>query len=446
MYNFYKEKLGSLPRCLSKILLIMKLTTLLLLLAIMQVSASSFAQRLSLSAKNAPLEKVFKEIRKQSGYDFVFTTATLNNSRRVSINVKNVGIEDVLKLVFDGQPLDYSINDKSVVVSKKERTVLEKLILIFQRIDIQGKIADEHGLPLSGATIHIVGTKKTYTSNTDGSFALTDVDEKATLEISYIGYATITVKAKGNLSNLVLLKSNSKLDEVQVIAYGTTTRRLNTGAVNNIKAEDIAKQPVSNPLAVLAGTVPGLIAAQSNGNAGASIKIQIRGLNSISQGSTPLFIVDGVPFSNSYLGSMGGAANGGQTPFDNINPSDIESIDVLKDADATAIYGSRGANGVILITTKKGKAGKTKLDVSVYQGAGEASRKIDLMNTEQYITMRREAFKNDNVIPTALTAPDLVSWDNSRYTDWQDYLIGGTSHNTNANTSLSGGAKIHNMC
>jgi len=220
------------------------------------------------------------------------------------------------------------------------------------------------------------------------------------------------------------------------------TKRVSTGTVSKVTAAEISKQPVSNPLAALAGRVSGMTVTQTNGNPGAAVNIQIRGINSISQGSSPLFIIDGIQFSNSYLGPVTAelqGSNRGQSPFASINPADIESIEVLKDADATAIYGSRGANGVVLITTKKGRSGKTKVDANVYSGVGKVTRKMSFLSTQDYIAMRKEAFKNDGREMTTLNAPDVLLWDNNRYIDWQKLLIGGTANYLNANISLSGG-------
>ncbi|WDF67185.1 SusC/RagA family TonB-linked outer membrane protein [Sphingobacterium oryzagri] len=297
--------------------------------------------------------------------------------------------------------------------------------------------------PLAGATIKVQSQRISAVADDAGYFTLYGVPAAGKLIVSRTGFETAEqsffLQNAAELTIRLQLVDNS-LDDVQVIGYGNVSKRLNTGSVVTVKAADIAKQPVTNPLATLAGQVPGMTVTQSNGNAGSGFAIQIRGQNSIAQGSAPLILVDGVPFPNNQLASgMTALANRGQSPLNNINPLDIESIEVLKDADATAIYGSRGANGVVLITTKKGQQGAIKADAQVYQGFGQVTRRMELLNTEQYLEMRREAFANDGIVPTAINAPDLMLWDNERYTDWQDYLIGGTAQFTNANVSLSGG-------
>ena len=240
---------------------------------------------------------------------------------------------------------------------------------------------------------------------------------------------------------------------MQVIAYGTTTQRISTGDVTTVTAKEIEKQPVGNPLLALEGTVPGLFIVQNTGVAGGGITVRIQGQNSLTMGNDPLFVVDGVPFTSQLLtnisGPLGilgsnGSTNGntqygGGSPFSFINPADIESISVLKDADATAIYGSRAANGAILITTKKGSVGKTKVDFNLQQGVGKISRMLSVLNTKQYLNMRNEALQNDGLSPNPNTDYDLTFWDTTRNTNWQKVLLGGTAQYTDAQASVSGG-------
>lgn len=316
---------------------------------------------------------------------------------------------------------------------------------------ISGTVTDaSNSMPLHGATITIEGTRITTTADEQGNFVISAKSDTGTLVISFVGFHTYQLKFSPiNKSPFTIrLKDDaSLLNEVMVIGYGTTTKRLNTGNVGKVTAEDIAKQPVNNPLAALEGRVPGLVVTQGSGVNGSGFSVQLRGQNSLIQGSDPLFIIDNVPFSpgNSPLNQLtsaagsGSSASDGISPFSLIDPADIESIDVLKDADATAIYGSRGANGVILITTKKGKAGKTVINANVYMGMGRVTRTMDMLGTLQYLQMRRQGFANDGITPDASTAPDLFLWDTTRYTDFKKLLIGNTAHTTDAQLSLSGG-------
>lgn len=231
------------------------------------------------------------------------------------------------------------------------------------------------------------------------------------------------------------------LDETVIIAYGTTTQRFSTGNVTAIKGESIAGQSGTNLLLALQGRVPGLLVTQTGGIGGMAMKVQLRGQNSLENGTQPLFIIDGIPYNPTLSGGLGSQIWGEKaSAFNFINPEDVESIDVLKDADATAIYGSRGANGVILINTRKGKAGKTQLRFNIATGVTYIGHSVQLLNTPQYLAMRNEAFRNDGIKPTDRNAPDLLKWDTTRYTDWQKELIGGTGKIISIQASISGGS------
>jgi TonB-linked SusC/RagA family outer membrane protein len=316
-----------------------------------------------------------------------------------------------------------------------------------QSFTVRGRVTDLNGQPIAGATVLQKGTRNGTITDDHGQFTLTGSGHATSFYISSIGYEKQEVKADGSSRLTVILKrSSNELDQTVIRAYGTTTRRLNTGDISTVTAKEISGQPVANPLAALEGRVPGLVVSQTSGVPGAAFKVQIMGQNSLEQGSDPLIVVDGVPFTagNTPLNNIANAAGSGGTsgisPLNTIDPANIESIEVLKDADATAIYGSRGANGVILITTRKGVAGKTKFDINVNTGGGMVTRTMKMLNTRQYVAMREEGFKNDNITPTPLNAPDITVWDTTRYTDLKKLLTGGTAHMTNAQATLSGGS------
>lgn len=307
--------------------------------------------------------------------------------------------------------------------------------------EIHGRVVDEDDKPLSGATLTVKGTSKSAVTDSKGSFAI-EAAEGQTLVVSRPGYdiREVLVGSDKEPSIQLELSLASLLNTVIVNkGYYTTTQKLNTGNVSTIQAAEIEAQPVGNLLAALEGRAPGVFVTQSNGLPGAGFSVRIRGQNSLFSGNDPLFLIDGVPFTNTSISLGATSANGPQSPFNSINPGEIESIEILKDADATAIYGSRGANGVVLITTKKGKIGKTKLEINVYTGRGKVTRTMDLLNTQQYIEMRREAFANDSITPNISNAPDLVAWQTSRFTDWKKLLIGGTAQATDAQAAISGG-------
>jgi len=321
-----------------------------------------------------------------------------------------------------------------------------------QSITIKGSIINEEGYPVPSATITIKGTNNTTMANAKGEFTLSGTKLSDSIIVSAIGYQTTTEpNNERGLITVTLKRKVTQLDETVIIAYGTTTKRLSTGNVAKITSSQLATQPVINPLATLHGRVPGLVVTQSSGAPGAAVKIEIRGrtsLESTVSGNDPLFIIDGIPFApgNEVVSQLRSSANnprsgsqGGLSPFALINPADIESIEVLKDADATAIYGSRGANGVILITTKQAKPGRTSFTVNAFTGFSRIASEVKLLNTQQYLQMRKEALANDGTPPTVATAPDLLLWDTSRYTNLVNQFMGGTAVNNNIQLSLSGG-------
>jgi TonB-linked SusC/RagA family outer membrane protein len=432
--NFYTKISCMPPGSMSKFLLAMKLTVVLLVTAILQVSASGYAQKITLNQKNAKMQTIFKEIWKQSGYDFVYDKAVLENAAPVSISIENAALEEALMLCFSNQPLTYSIDNKIIVV--RQKNMLDKISGYLASFDITGKVLTEDKKPLPGASVRVKNSTKSATTDQYGKFSIRDLDPHAVLVIAYIGYESRELSASSNLDSVVLLVSNSKLDLVQIQGYGVTSRRLNTGSITTIKAEDIAKQPLNNPLLALQGRVPGLNIVQTNGLPGSNVSIEIRGKSSIGSGTGPLYVIDGVPYDPGTVYTLSNAA-GNESAFVSINPADIESIEILKDADATAIYGSQGANGVILISSKKARAGAPSLDVNFSSGINQVPQQA-----EQYLQMRRDAYKNDAAAPTVSNAPDLLTWDPSKTTDWQDQLIGKMGQFTDAQISLSGGNNL----
>src|SRR5690606_13285877 len=264
------------------------------------------------------------------------------------------------------------------------------------------------------------------------------------LVISYIGFQTVEIAVGPDTELSVVLKEDiTDLGAVTLNAgYYTVSERERTGSISRITSKDIELQPVVSPLQALQGRMPGVEVSQINGMPGANPVIQIRGRNSLrDDGNLPLYIVDGVPISAAEVNAFGLYAISGVDPLSNLNPANIASIEVLKDADATSIYGSRGANGVILITTKKGSVGKTRLNLNVYSGVGAVSKKLDMLHTEEYLQMRQEAFSNEDREPSESSAPDLLLWDQNRYTDWQEELLGKTAFISDVQASFSGGSQ-----
>lgn len=398
------------------------------------------AQGINLSLKNARLDRVFRELEKQTRYRFVYAKEDLEAARPVSLRLVQATLEQALDRALLNQPVAYSITDQIVMIRQKA-VPNPPPVTPASAATVRGKVVDEQGEAQIGASIIIKETGEGTMSDDMGNFSLHTAPRSATLVVSSLGHSKQEVALKGQSFIVITLhRQISSLDETVIIAYGTTTRRLNTGSISKVSSRDISRQPVSNPLAALQGRVPGLLVTQANGLPGSNFTVRLRGQNSIQSGNSPLFIIDGIPFLSDADQLTQRSSLNANSPFNTLNPSDIESIEVLKDADATAIYGSRGANGVILITTKKARSGKTAVEASFSAGWGRVSRTMNYLNTRQYIQMRREAFGNDGVEPDAGTAPDLLLWDTTRYTNWKKFLIGGTAHTTKAAARLSGGS------
>lgn len=431
---------------ISKLLLIMKLTGVIVLMALMQVSAATFGQNLTLKEDNVSISKIFWEIRKQTGYNVLMKSNKLNTTQRINVSFENTPVTVVLDQVIKGTDLEYAFDKKVILITQKEKSFFERMVERFQQIDVTGKVVGEDGAALAGATIRVKGTTKTATANQDGSFLLTGVEEGAILEISFIGYKTKEIKAEKNVGTIKMVEGKSELDEVTINAgYYTTTDKLRTGSISKVDGKEIEKQPVTSLLMALQGRVPGLDVSPLNGVAGSAVRVEIRGRNSVRwDGSYPLYVIDGLPIDSKEIQSSNYTAlNGnGFDPLSTINPANIESIEILKDADATSIYGSRGANGVILITTKKGSSnGKTNFEISSYAGKGNVSNFLKLLNTQQYLQMRREAFKNAGATPQSWDGYDLLQWDTTRYTDWQKELFGNSANFHDLQANVSGGNK-----
>ncbi|MBN9383745.1 MAG: SusC/RagA family TonB-linked outer membrane protein [Chitinophagaceae bacterium] len=444
----------------------MRLTSILMLSTCLQVSARVHSQTVSFSGKNVPLEKVFTSVEKQTGYVFFFDEAILKDAKPVTIRAENYPLQLFLSRVLDGQPLKFSFQNKTIVISRKELdpaptppapdTTARPPV----PPSLVGLVMDISGTPLQGASVTIKGSGKSALTNSQGAFRIPAPPAKSKVIVSFIGYTTKEVALSENQRDLYvqLAVAVNSLDEEVVQGYGKTSQRLAVANIIQVSGEEIQKQPVMNSLLALNGRVPGVVVSPVTGYVSAPVKVEIRGRNTLDPSlvSDPLYVIDGVPltildlsstsfYKSSYAnGSTGFIQSGlttntrGQSPLFSINPADIESISVLKDAAATAIYGSRGANGVILITTKRAQPGKTRLNIQVQQSVSSAPRHWDMLKTPQYVQMRREALKNDGLALTLANAPDLAGWDTTRYTDWQK-KIWGVAKSTNASMSLSGG-------
>jgi TonB-linked SusC/RagA family outer membrane protein len=423
------------------------LSVLLLSLTCFYSSAQAIDHRVTINGTGIPLKTVFKAIKKQTGFAVMYNTSItmLNQEEKVTVSFKDTPLDEVLTFLLKGRNLAWTYNEDVVVIYKKAEEAPKKNEVMEDSTVtpalLTGKVTDAAGSPLPGVTVHVKGSNQGTTTDGDGNFTLAKVKNGEVLVISSVGYERREIAVKGRSLLAQLNVQVSGLDETVVIAYGLTTRRMLVGNVSTVKGEDIAKQPVNNPLLALQGRVPGLFITQNTGVAGGSVTVRIQGQNSISNGNDPLYIIDGVPYASQLPRAGGENIIRGGNPLNFINVADIESIEILKDADATAIYGSRAANGAIFITTKKGKAGRTAISINLQQGWGKVTRQLDMLDRRQYLDMRYEGYRNDNIDWRSpdVSANDLKIWDTTRNTDWQKTLIGGTAQYSNINVGISGG-------
>ena len=420
----------------------MKVNTLILITALLTITSLKaswvYGQRLSdvivVGLNNASLQTALSKIERQTDFRFAYRKAEIANIKNLNLSEANRTVAQTLDELLAGTGLTYKQVNNNILI--QETKTLNQTA---QQQQVSGRVTDENGQPIPGASVKIKGTNNGVVTNENGRFTI-NAEPNDILVFSFIGYTPVEQRAGKTELNVSLKPDVGTLDAVVVVGYGTTTKRANTGSVSTISAKDIGLRPVNDPLAALQGQVAGLDISAVTGYPGSGYKVRLRGENSIGAGLDPLYIVDGVPFISTSLSQYTGA-NGNQSPLNSINPADIEQIDILKDADATAIYGSRAANGVILITTKKGKAGKVQFNVNAYTGVSKTNNPVKMLSTADYLQLRKEAFINDNITPTASNAPDLLVWDQNLDQKWLDKLIGHSAPLTEISTSVRGGTE-----
>lgn len=359
------------------------------------------SQDISLKNRNITVKEAMERLKITSGYSFVFSSMDVDTSKRISLSLKDATVDEAVQQILKGQKnVDYEIQGKKIIIKKitvdPQSSKQEK---------VSGRVLDANGEPAIGATVMVKGTTVGTTTDVDGNFSL-ETNVGAILEISYVGYETQQLRAQGGKAFVVSLKEDSQLlDEVVVIGYGTTTRKDFTGSVSSMKLENspVALTTNTNALQSLKGTVGGLDIGATN-TAGGQPSMLIRGQNSISGNNDPLLIVDGVIF----MGNL-----------NDINPNDIASIDVLKDATSAAAYGSRSANGVIAITTKRGKSGKPVINLNMTGAIQTWHRQPKFMNGEQYMQM---LYDKQGTTPDALSKQQRENYEAGRETNWLDEI------------------------
>lgn len=409
-------------------------------------------REVSIKCNDVPLRSVLSELEQQTAVKFAYSGNIVNIDDKVTIDLQKTELEKVLDQILRPRNISYSEEEDYIILTQRkarDEEILESVSnnlkkILHEERSVTGTVTDTGGMPVPGVNIMIKGTRKGTITDENGKYTITASDNSI-LIFSCIGFERQEVPVHNrSVLNIVIQDSAFELQAATINAgYYTVRERESTGSIVKISAKDIEKQPVKNLLSALQANVPGLEITQQSGVPGGNFQVRIRGQNSIASGNDPLYIIDGVPFISTSLAPTNNSTYGvllnGASPLNSINPADIESIEILKDADATAIYGSRGANGVVLITTKRGKSGKIKVNVNAYSGIGTVSRFMDLLTTEQYLEMRTEAFANAGTIPGASDHDLNGLWDKSRYTDWQKKLIGNTAKNSDVQLSVSGG-------
>lgn len=429
MYKIYTALRCGIPFHInSKILLIMKLS-LLLLLAFLQVSAASLAQKITLKKYNVPLLEVLTSIREQSGYSILYDEEVLREAEKVSVNVKDATLEEVLNKCFYRQPFTYSISNRSILIKPKA-----ELISPYSAAPIQitGRVTDEKMLPIVGVTIKLKTGNTAALTDREGKYSIKLADDNGILIFSYMGFITQEVPFnKNKVINVVLKEASNDLNDVVVVGYGQQKKASLIGALSTVNIEEL-KQPAANLSNALSGRIAGIIGVQRSGQPGYdNSEIYIRGISTFTN-SSPLVLVDGV-----------------EREFSNIDPEDIASFSVLKDASATAVYGVRGANGVILIQTKKGKIGKSLINAQYDQGITQFTKIPQFADGITYMQIANEAYRNSNPndpmpkysqdrIDKTASGEDPDLYPN---VDWFKELFNETGQNRRARVNANGGSE-----
>lgn len=415
----------------------------LIALVFLSCSLCGYSQRVTLNERNKPITAVFREIRKQTGLDFIYNVKDLKKTGNVTVVVNNEDLSVALKQLFAGSDLSFEIKDKSITVREVEKKQVEQAPAASQ-ITIRGKVMDSKQVPLIGATVKAKLVNRAVVTNDEGDFVLPNIDPGDKISISYTGYTTKELPANSNFSMpIVLIERMQNMNEVVVVGYGTQKKVNLTGAVSQVSGDDLRQRSSPNIIASLQGMMPGLNIQSNNGNFNEAPEINVRGFNSINGGS-PLILVDG------FQGSL-----------NRINPADVESVTVLKDAASSAIYGARGAFGVILITTKKGKQGKIEINYSNNFGFTRPTTRTDYItdpytygktadaalygyNGTNYTGYSDADYERIKQVMDGTLEPFREQLANGSYkffynTNWYDFLFRQTQYSYNHNVSVSGG-------
>ncbi len=367
-----------------KLLLIMKLTIIFLLTGFMQVSATVYSQstKFDFDVKNKRIEDVLRAIEQRSDFRFFYQREQVNVEKRIDLNVENQPVEVILPQLFNGQNVVFDVREDNLILIKPESAAkITENIFAEQQRTVSGTVTDEDGVPLPGVSVVVQGTTRGTVTSDEGEYSISNVSEDDVLVFSFVGMTTQQVTI-GNQSTInVQMRSGAiGIEEVVAIGYGTVKKSDLTGSVASVNSERLLDKPAFNVAQAISGKVAGVKIVERSGAPGGEPLIRIRGTNSINSNNSPLVVVDGIV----------GVANA----LNILNPNEIQSIEVLKDASATAIYGARGANGVILITTKRGVAGEIQVEYDGYVSFGFLQKHLESLNAEQFLYVYQQAWRN----------------------------------------------------
>ena len=404
---------------------------------------------LSLNVKNMTVKEVFSEIEEKTEFIIFYRDEMVDLERKTSINLKNKKIDVILDKLFEKTNNEYSISDRQITISRKPEPAPESLpsllpvetVEIRQGVTITGKVLDADGMPMPGVNVVIKGTRRGVITNVNGDYSITVPDRDAVLVFSFVGYAPIEELVGDRREINVNLSEGTQLEEVEVVAvgYGSMLKRDVTGAITTLKSEDVEQNSGGNINTAMQGKIPGMDMVNTSGEPGAGVNIAIRGASSINGGSEPLYIIDGVIIESSNIAAIDGDAT--FSPIAGIDPNDIASIEVLKDAASAAIYGSSAANGVIIITTKGGQQLGIKPPTVSFNHTSsivQNSRNLDVLNATEFRELYAEARRNNGQSAGSAWANNPFSPLYYRSTDWQDLMF-RTVYQTVNNISVRGG-------
>ena len=397
-----------------------------IVLAGLCLSVMSYAQNITMQVKNVTVKEAMSQLEKKTNYSFIFSSSDTDTKRIVSFSVKNSTIDEAVKQILTGQDnITYSIQGNKIILKNVVKTVRDNKLQSFS-----GRVLDANKQPVIGAAIKQAGTNNGVITDVDGNFSIT-VPANSVLEVSCIGFITKTISAQTENMNLTMQEDTELLDEVVVIGYGTMKKKDLMGANSVLSGNDLTTSSSVSVGGALQGKMSGMSILSSSGFPGSETSINIRGVGTFGSGDTsPLIVIDGIP------------VDGG---FETLNPSDIESVNVMKDASSAAIYGSRAANGVVLITTKKGKTGKSQLSVNLSYGIQTPSHLMDLLNATEFVSVIQEMRDNYNKIYKPAAGKEATTkYDGldpksfGKGTNWNDYMY-DSAPTLNVNASASGG-------